>query len=345
MDGENRAVPDDVEHAETQFLSDACYGNFYCITELLYRYRQDERSLRTSPEQETVRFRSSASIAFPLRDIESLEKNAAGQYIMTTTFLGLTGSSSPLPGYYLDSLAWQQIHGDSATVDFLSMFTHRWTQFLYHILRKYRWHTSFRPDGTDVMTQRMYALIGLGNPRVRERLDICHTKLLAYSGTLASVGRSPDIICNLVSHCFDLPLVTLQSWQFRWVPIPEDQQNRLGVTEPGPDGTIRGRSVLGKNFVLGERVPDRGGKFMLCIDNLPLTRYLAFLPEGEEYLPLTTLVSFLMREQLAWDLRLGLEPDAIGGMRLGDKRCSQLGRTSFIGKPPKEAFVTITVTR
>ena len=34
MDGENRAVPDDVEHAETQFLSDACYGNFYCITEL-----------------------------------------------------------------------------------------------------------------------------------------------------------------------------------------------------------------------------------------------------------------------------------------------------------------------
>lgn len=69
------------------------------------------------------------------------------------------------------------------------MFTHRWTQFLYHIRRKYRWYTRFRPDGTDTITQRMYALIGLGNPRVRERLNICHTKLLAYAGTLAGAGR------------------------------------------------------------------------------------------------------------------------------------------------------------
>ncbi|WP_141023317.1 type VI secretion system baseplate subunit TssG, partial [Salmonella enterica] len=99
--------------------------------------------------------RASASTAFPLRDIESLEKNAAGQYIMTTTFLGLSGSSSPLPGYYLDNLAWQQAQGNSTTVDFLGMFTHRWTQFLYHIRRKYRWYTRFRPDGTDTITQRM----------------------------------------------------------------------------------------------------------------------------------------------------------------------------------------------
>lgn len=107
MDGENRAVPGDVEDAETRFLHNVCHGNFYRVTELLYRQQQDELSLRTAPERETVRFRASASTAFPLRDIESLEKNAAGQYIMTTTFLGLSGSSSPLPGYYLDNLAWQ----------------------------------------------------------------------------------------------------------------------------------------------------------------------------------------------------------------------------------------------
>lgn len=105
MDGENRAVPGDVEDAETRFLHNVCHSNFYRVTELLYRQQQDELSLRTAPERETVRFRASASTVFPLRDIESLEKNAAGQYIMTTTFLGLSGSSSPLPGYYLDNLA------------------------------------------------------------------------------------------------------------------------------------------------------------------------------------------------------------------------------------------------
>ncbi|SUI21374.1 Uncharacterised protein [Salmonella enterica subsp. salamae] len=56
MDGENRAVPGDVEDAETRFLHNVCHGNFYRVTELLYRQQQDELSLRTAPERETVRF-------------------------------------------------------------------------------------------------------------------------------------------------------------------------------------------------------------------------------------------------------------------------------------------------
>lgn len=81
MDRENRTVSGDVTPAdvttnqdETQALRDACYGNFFVVTDLLYRSRKDAVSLRTEPEQENVHFRASASIAFPLRDIESLEK-------------------------------------------------------------------------------------------------------------------------------------------------------------------------------------------------------------------------------------------------------------------------------
>ncbi|VFS04888.1 type VI secretion protein [Salmonella enterica subsp. houtenae] len=82
---------------------------------------------------------------------------------------------------------------------------------------------------------------------------------------------------------------------------------------------------------------------MLCISNLKLERYLAFLPEGEEHLPLITFISFLLRDQLAWDLRLGLAPGEIGGMRLGDKRSSRLGQTMFIGKPPREHFTILHI--
>lgn len=74
---------------------------------------------------------------------------------------------------------------------------------------------------------------------------------------------------------------------------------------------------------------------MLCIKNLSLERYLTFLPEREEYLPLTTFVAFVLRDQLAWDLRLGLAPGEASGMRLGYKRYAQLGRTCFIGKPSR----------
>ena len=83
MEGKNRSVPPDVENDtpdsgkrnETQALRDACYGNFFAVTDLLYRSRGDAISLRTEPEQETVHFRASPDIAFPLRDIESLEKS------------------------------------------------------------------------------------------------------------------------------------------------------------------------------------------------------------------------------------------------------------------------------
>jgi predicted component of type VI protein secretion system len=57
--------------------------------------------------------------------------------------------------------------------------------------------------------------------------------MLAYAGILATPGRSPDVVCNLVSHCFDLPDVVIDNWQLRKVPVDLSQQNRLGVRYPG----------------------------------------------------------------------------------------------------------------
>lgn len=79
---------------------------------------------------------------------------------MTTTFMGLQGSQSPLPGYYLDHLAWKAVHEQSPVGDFLDMFSHRLTQFVWHIWRKYRYHISFRNGGVDAFSQRMYSLVG-----------------------------------------------------------------------------------------------------------------------------------------------------------------------------------------
>ncbi len=104
------------------------------------------------------------------------------------------------------------------------MFSHRLTQFVWHIWRKYRYHISFRNGGVDAFSQRMYSLVGLGHRQLRDKLAINHSKMLAYSGILANPGRSPEIICGLVSHCFDLSEVTLQNWQRRKVDIEPDQQ-------------------------------------------------------------------------------------------------------------------------
>ena len=64
-----------------------------------------ELSLRDDPAQETLRFSADASLAFPCSDISALKRDTSGAFRMTTTFMGLQGSQSPLPGYYLDHLA------------------------------------------------------------------------------------------------------------------------------------------------------------------------------------------------------------------------------------------------
>ncbi|MDK9362677.1 type VI secretion system baseplate subunit TssG [Lelliottia wanjuensis] len=329
-------------------LPDVRGTNFFVLMDSLYRRyggADREPSLRTDPEQEVVLFKSDASIAFPGSDLSGLARSDAGQFILTTQFLGLSGSQSPLPGYYLDRMAQESAQNEEGLKEFLDLFSHRWTQFAYHAWRKYRYHICFRNGGTDAFSQRMYALVGLGNASVRGRLAINHSKMLAYAGILATPGRSPDVVCNLVSHCFDLPEVSIESWQLRKVPIDPAQQNRLGVRNPKNKtfGYVPGRSVVGVNFTLGARVPDRSGKFLLRISNLSMARYLSFLPDGEHHQALTMFVSFLLRDQFAWDLRLDLAPEQAKGMRLGDVSRSCIGRTAFIGEPKMPPSVTLHI--
>ena len=181
--------------------------NFYVLMEALYRRYGapgQDISLRTEPAQEIVRFSSDANIGFPGTDLSVLSRSQNGQYVLQTRFLGFSGSQSPLPGYYLDQMAQESAQNEDGLKEFLDLFSHRWTQFAYHAWRKYRYYICFRNGGTDTFSQRMYALVGLGNQSVRDRLAINHSKMLAYAGILATPGRAPEVICNLVSHCFDL---------------------------------------------------------------------------------------------------------------------------------------------
>ncbi len=334
--------------ADVTFSQDVSDINFYVLLESLYRHYGEanrEPSLRTEPEDEVLLFKSDASIAFPTSDLTSLMRSQSGQFTLTARFIGFSGSQSPLPGYYLDRMALESAQNEEGLKAFLDLFSHRWTQFAYHAWRKYRYYICFRNGGTDRFSQRMYSLVGLGNQSVRDKLCINHSKMLAYAGVLATPGRSPDVVSNLVSHCFALPDVTVENWQLRRVVIEEAERNSLGERYPKTRtaGHVVGRSVLGVNFTLGARIPDRSGKFLLRIGSLSMERYLSFLPQGEYHEALQMFVSFLLRDQLAWDLQLCLAPEQAKGMRLREMSSSCLGRTAFIGSPKVPPYVTLHI--
>ncbi|HGM5488804.1 TPA: type VI secretion system baseplate subunit TssG [Serratia fonticola] len=319
--------------------------NFYQLVELLNQmavaWPKSPGSVR--PADEAIRFKSTASLAFPTRDVIALETSARGQFELEVSFLGLHGSQSPLPGYYLDSLAWEDAQNENRLTDFLNVFNHRLLTLLHQIWRKYRYYICFDEGGNDDVSQRMFALVGLSNEATRKKLRIHHGKMLAYAGLLASPGRAPEVICSLVAHCFNLADVTLQSWQLRKVKIAPEQQNRLGGRVKVSGQKYQGKSVLGVNFSLGSQVADRSGKYQLCLNQLTREQFLSFLPNGENYEPLEMFVAFIMRDQFSWDLRLGLAEQQVGGMILGTEQNNLLGWTSFLGEPEQQPHVTISV--
>ncbi len=101
--------------------------------------------------------------------------------------------------------------------------------------------------------------------------------------------------------------------------------------------------LLGDNFSLGGHIYDCNGKCTVEISELSLERYMSFLPNGANFLPLVAFVSYIFHEQLAWDLRLNIAEKQAEGIRLGQKQHNQLGWQSFLGKPEKQPNVTITV--
>ncbi|MFP2423568.1 type VI secretion system baseplate subunit TssG [Pseudescherichia vulneris] len=318
--------------------------NFFQLVELLHQLAVawEKSPGASNPAQEAIRFTSSASLAFPTRDIIALHTSPRNQFELEVSFLGLHGSQSPLPGYYLDSLAWEAAQNENRLTDFLNVFNHRLLTLLHQIWRKYRYYICFN-KGCDDFSQRMFALVGLGSTAIRNKLQINHEKMLAYAGLLASPGRAPEVICSLVSHCFNLEDVTLNSWQLRKVNIAADQQNRLGSRVRVRGNNYQQKSVLGVNFSIGARVADRSGKFLLCINRLTRDQFLSFLPEGSNYAPLVMFVAFIMRDQFAWDLRLGLAEQQVSGMVLGTEQNNLLGWTSFLGQPETKPHVTISV--
>lgn len=160
-------------------------------------------------------------------------------------------------------------------------------------------------------------------------MGIDASKLLANLGALVNSSRSRDVICRLVSQCFEIKDVSLDEWVFRYVDIPQDQQNRLGIMSRINGIGLKGRSCLGENFTLGSRIQDRSGKFELQLNNLSRKQFLSFLPNGSNYKILSNFVSFILKDQFAWDLRLKMKPKQVTGIKLGDEKNAMLGWISF----------------
>src|SRR5690625_3784296 len=200
------AGPTAPDLAPAALIQGARRYDFYQLIELLHRHHDDdlERSEQVCPGRERVRYSASASLGFPSSDVVALEQRSSGKYALEISFFGLQGAQSPLPGYYLESLAHEAAHQEGVARDFLDFFHHRLLTLVHRSWRKYRHYVRYQDGASDGFSAAVFALVGLADEELRVETLIPWGKMLAYAGLLAGRSRSPEVVCSVVGHCFDL---------------------------------------------------------------------------------------------------------------------------------------------
>ncbi|MEN4917680.1 type VI secretion system baseplate subunit TssG [Achromobacter spanius] len=306
-------------------LADAKNYDFFRLLERLHGLHGDnlEASESTDPAHQRVRLGSHAGLGFPASDValaERMPDSASSDYRVQATFFGLHGPDSPLPGYYLDRLAYESGQGVGIRPAFLDFFHHRLLTLLHQAWRKYRYYVRFRREAEDRFSRYVFSMVGLGDVELRGATPIPWSRLLSYAGAIAGRSRSPQVVAGIVAHCFDLKTVRIREFEPRYMHISTSQCLSLGSRN----------GSLGEDFVIGDRVRTRYSKFTIVIPDLDQKRFREFLPSGQNFERLRKLIDFLLRDPAAYDLDLGLRQEEVPPFNLGRASGAHLGWTSFV---------------
>lgn len=331
----NRYATSDLESAtiDIQLPTQVESYNFYQLVELLHRLQDEEPESEDWELRCRLLFSANPSLGFAASDVTNVESMDNGRIKLETSFFGLTGSQSPLPGFFLERIATEDENG--LRKEFLDFFNNRLLALLYRIWRKYRYYVRFKENASDDFSAQLFALVGLADKELRGDTPINWCKMLSYAGMLAGRSRSPQVVSGIVAHCFDLSDVSIRQWEVRKVRIPENQRMQLGMANV----------QLGQDTIIGKNVKDCMGKFVICVKNMTQMRFKDFLPSGKEYLPFCKLIEFILREQMAFDLELELKADEASPMQLGGQGQFSLGWSSFIGTSTEKRRVRIQIRR
>jgi type VI secretion system protein ImpH len=311
-------------HPFVQFvLNRAKYFDYFQLLHLIERLESEAAPIgeQGPPGDEPVRLRPSLSLNFPSGDIAEADwsdsaTDGYGHLRITTTFLGLYGSDSPLPAHFTESLLPEK-EEDERVRAFIDLYHHRIFSLLYRVWKKYRYYVTFKSDGSDGISQAVRGLLGIGTPQLDKSLKLHPLRLFRYVGLLSQRPRSAAGLIGQLSDFFEGIEFDIEQCVGRWLWIQPNDRNSLGVEKCG----------LGQDFLLGERIFDRSGKFRVKVGPVGFDDYLRFLPTGEATADMRELVHFYCDDPLENDVEVTLRGDDVPETPLG--REGPMGRLSW----------------
>jgi type VI secretion system protein ImpH len=316
-----------------QLLEKPYEFSFFQAVQLLQRYAGGVPLGHEGPaSEELIRIRPTVSMSFPAADMEGIQripKSGGEGFRITTSFLGLHSSDSPLPTFYTEDVLWKE-NDQAAVRSFLDMFHHRAFSLLFRTWEKYRYDVQFRNRGSDLFSQRVYSLLGLGTLQLEESAGVPAVRLLRYAGLITQRPHSAAALAGMLRDYLGLEHLKIEQCLERWVRIEDPQQNRLG------DRNCR----LGTDLIAGGRVRDRSGKFRITVGPVPLRTFNRLTPVGEDYAALVNIARLFVGDRLDFDIKVKLAADEVPPLQLSSRSPARLGWTSWLpGKPGSTSVV------
>jgi type VI secretion system protein ImpH len=243
------------------------------------------------------------------------------RYRMGVNFLGLYGAGSPLPIWYTEELVQADPDGHAVKA-FLDLFQHRLVSLFRRCGTKYRYYREYRPDGSDPISQWLFALLGVLHPSLRQGTSLDWQRLLAYAGILAMRRHSAPMIRGVLAHYFPGAPVEIDQFVAELAPIDPEQWASLGAAN----------CRLGEDLTIGESVPDCAGRIRVRVGPLPFARFERFLPGGPDWTAAHDLVALLLTDDLRCDFELVLRAEEIPPLRIDADCPCRLGWSTWLGE-------------
>jgi len=337
---------------QADVLAHATRWDFYVTVGMLERLTPE--SVRIGGDgpasRESIRFRHDPSLGFSAGDITHIAhvevprpvsaalERKRHRYEVTTSFLGLTGSATPLPLFMAEEIVQAQ-DTDELRRDFLDIFHHRFVSFVFRIGVKYDLAREFSLDCTDAWTRRILALAGLDAWAGRTTRHIPLWRLARLAPLLATRVRSARAIeCALQDVCGEgLGDAKIEIIQFAggWVPLDESQRTLLA----------KSNTILGRSAVLGVQCFHRAGKALIRIGPLQ-ENFRRFLVDGDMYPLIRELLELMSPEPLDFELDLVLDAAARPPFLLGRTSGQRVGVDTWLSSragPTKATHLRVPV--
>lgn len=287
-----------------------------------YAFFQALRLLRLrSPDlhafSHSVRVRPAATLSFPDRDIEQIERDETGKYRITANFFGLYGVTSPLPTFYTEDLIEEQLQGSSTARDFIDILHAALYPLLFRAWEKNRNWLAVAERRDANRLDQLYALVGMGGGAGAQRAGI--RGLLPHAGNFNQFPRSALGLQSLVAGLLESLPVEVEPCVAEVVPIPVTQRCLLAEQA----------CELGENAMLGAQIADRAGGLVVHVGPIPAHCLQDLLPGAALFERVVRAITLYLRAPLRCTLGLRVEPLQRQGARLGEGWC-QLGYDTWL---------------